>query len=185
MNRPISMPRSFAFQKRGNQVIISGRRKANLDETTTAYPGMKSVELDICDPASIKECAARLIAEHPKLNILINNAGVMLFDDLSGPVDETMLVSTVTTNLLGPIRMTGALIDHIKQQKNGVVIRRLAHEELEPKGLTLVESGLSSGRTRFVMKDTATGVVGDMMDFASDGMPECATWDVQSHASLP
>jgi hypothetical protein len=62
-------------------------------------------------------------------------------------------------------------------------IRRLAHEELEPKGLTLVERGLSGGRTRFFVKDTATGVVGDMMDFASDGMPESATLDVQSHAS--
>jgi hypothetical protein len=53
-------------------------------------------------------------------------------------------------------------------------IRRLAHEELEPKGLTLVERGLSGGRTRFLVKDTITGLVGEMMDFTSDGMPESA-----------
>ena len=36
-----------------NTVIISGRRKGHLDEVTTANPGMRSLELDIDDPASI------------------------------------------------------------------------------------------------------------------------------------
>jgi len=109
-----------ALHKLGNQVIISGRRKGHLDVTTKANPGMKSVELDVENPASIKAVAARLIGEYPKLNVLINNAGVMHIDDVSVAVDETMLVTTITTNLMGPIRMTGAFIDHLKKKDRAV-----------------------------------------------------------------
>src|SRR5437867_7513315 len=106
----------------GNQVIISGRRKGHLAETTKANPGMKSVELDVEDPASIAAVTRKLIEDYPKLNVLINNAGVMHIDNAAGAVDEAMLVSTITTNLMGPIRMTGALIDHLKKQDHAAVM---------------------------------------------------------------
>ena len=106
----------------GNQVLISGRRKGHLAETTKANPGMKSVELDIENPARVAAVAKKLIADFPKLNVLINNAGVMHIDNAAEAVDETLLLSTITTNLMGPIRMTGALIDHLKKQDHAAVI---------------------------------------------------------------
>src|ERR1700722_19540291 len=90
-----------AFHARGNKVIISGRRRAALDEVVAANPGMLAVELDITDPASIASVAARLIADHPDLNVLINNAGIMLPDQAAGRVDDKLLVDTITTNLIG------------------------------------------------------------------------------------
>src|SRR5215471_3573669 len=105
-----------ALHQRKNQVIIAGRRKDRLMEVAKANPGMAWVELNIEDPANISAVAAKLIAEYPKLNVLINNAGVMNIDDLSTAVDGKLLVSTLTTNLMGPILMTGALIEHLKQQ---------------------------------------------------------------------
>lgn len=54
--------------------------------------------------------------------MLINNAGIMLVDDAAGAVDEDLLVSTVTTNLGGPIRISAALIDHLKAQANAVIV---------------------------------------------------------------
>src|SRR5579872_6143032 len=62
-----------ALHKLGNQVIISGRRKSNLDATTQANPGMHSVELDIADSANIGTVTKKLIADYPALNVLINN----------------------------------------------------------------------------------------------------------------
>lgn len=111
-----------AFHRLGNQVIISGRRKALLDEVTRANPGMQGIELDVQDPTQIKAVAAKLVADYPKLNVLFNNAGIMPFDDAAGDVDEASILATVNTNLLGPVRMTAALLSHLKQQANAVVI---------------------------------------------------------------
>ncbi|MEN5342896.1 SDR family NAD(P)-dependent oxidoreductase [Achromobacter mucicolens] len=111
-----------AFHRLGNQVIISGRRKALLDEVTRANPGMQGIELDVQDPTQIKAVAAKLVADYPKLNVLFNNAGIMPFDDAAGDVDEASILATVNTNLLGPVRMTAALLPHLKQQANAVVI---------------------------------------------------------------
>src|SRR5213592_3336570 len=61
-----------ALHKLGNQVIIAGRRKGHLAEVAKANPGMQWVELDIEDSASVSAVAARLIADYPKLNVLIN-----------------------------------------------------------------------------------------------------------------
>lgn len=111
-----------AFHQRGNQVIVTGRRKARLDAMCAANPGMVAVELDVRDPAAVKRVTAQVVADHPSLNVLINNAGIMELDDLTGPVDEEMLLATVTTNLGGPIRMSGALVEHLKRQTAPVII---------------------------------------------------------------
>jgi uncharacterized oxidoreductase len=129
-----------ALHKRGNQVIISGRRKRHLAEVTKANPGMQSLELNVEDPASIASVAKKLIAEYPKLNVLINNAGIMQIDDAAGAIDEAVLVSTVTTNLLGPIRMTSALIEHLKKQPAATVINVSSGLAFVPLAITAVYS---------------------------------------------
>ena len=111
-----------ALHKRGNQIIISGRRKARLAEVTKANPGMQSIELNVEDPASIAAVAKELVTKFPTLNVLFNNAGIMHIDNLSGSVDDAMAIATITTNLLGPIRMTSALIEHLKKQKTAVIL---------------------------------------------------------------
>jgi uncharacterized oxidoreductase len=108
-----------AFHKQDNHVIISGRRRGHLDEVVAANPGMTAIELDITDPASIDRAAAQLIRNYPSLNVIFNNAGIMLPDEAAGRIDDKLLVDTVTTNLMGPIRMSSALIEHLKQREAG------------------------------------------------------------------
>ncbi|SDR44347.1 uncharacterized oxidoreductase [Rhizobiales bacterium GAS113] len=129
-----------AFHKRGNTVIISGRRRANLDAVVAANPGMEAVELDITDPASIDAVAARLIAEHPDLNVLINNAGIMLPDGAAGRIDDKLVVDTVTTNLVGPIRMTSALIEHLRGKTDAVIAYTSSVLGFVPMAVTAVYS---------------------------------------------
>src|SRR5260370_34365899 len=111
-----------ARRQLGNKVILSGRRKDHLDATTEANLGMDSVELDIADPENIGAVTKKLIADYPALNVLINNAGIMLIDDAAGKIDDQLLTSTITTNLLGPIRLTSALIEHLKKQPRAAVV---------------------------------------------------------------
>jgi uncharacterized oxidoreductase len=129
-----------ALYKLDNQVIISGRRKGYLEAAIHDNPGMRSIELDVTDPANIAAVTKQLIAEFPKLNVLINNAGIMMPDDANRAIDEELLVSTVTTNLLGPIRMTSALIEHLKKQPYAEVINMSSVLGFVPLAMTAVYS---------------------------------------------
>jgi len=145
--------RGFAesLHKLGNKVIISGRRKEHLDATTTANPGMHSVELDIADSANIAAVAKKLIANYPALNVLINNAGIMLIDDDAGKIDEQLLTSTITTNLLGPIRVTSALIEHLKKQPRATIIYNTSALAFVPLALTAIYSSTKAALHSYVL----------------------------------
>jgi uncharacterized oxidoreductase len=66
-----------ALHAHDNQVIIAGRRKSVLDETTAANPGMKSATLNIEDADSIRTFAAQIEKDYPALNAVIHNAGII------------------------------------------------------------------------------------------------------------
>jgi len=111
------------FHKLGNQVIIAGRRQQALDETTEANPGMKSLPLDIENPAATRAFAAQITADYPSLNVLINNAGIMRAENLlAQQSDLADAEAIVATNLLGPIRLTAALLPQLQSQPHSAII---------------------------------------------------------------
>src|SRR5437899_10472958 len=140
-----------ALHELGNKVIISRRRKKHLDATTKANPGMDCVELDISDQANITAVTTKLIADYPALNVLINNAGIMLIDDAAGKIDEQLLTSEVTTNLLGPIRLTSALIEHLKKQPRATIIYNTSALAFVPLALTAVYSATKAALHSYVL----------------------------------
>ena len=152
------------LHKRGNKVIISGRRKSHLDSVATANPGIEAVELDIADPDSIKRVAKKLIAEYPDLNVLINNAGIMEPDQAAGVIDDRLLVATVTTNLLGPIRLTSALVDQLKSRR-GVIVYNTSVLAFVPLAVTAVYSATKAAlhsyalSQRFLLRDSGVRVL--------------------------
>jgi uncharacterized oxidoreductase len=100
-----------SFHTLGNKVIIAGRRQSMLDATMTANPGMESLVFDVGDRDAILTFAARVTAKYPTLNVLINNAGIMRSEKfLVQPIDPVVAEATIATNLLGPIRLTAALL---------------------------------------------------------------------------
>lgn len=153
-----------AFHRLGNQVIIAGRRRAHLDAVTAANPGMRAVELDIADPAAIRAVAAGVVAEFPTLNVLFNNAGIMPFDDASGPMDDAVVQATLTTNLLGPIRMTSALIEHLKAQPRATILNNTSVLAFMPLASTAVYSASKAAlhaytlSQRFMLRETGVTV---------------------------
>jgi uncharacterized oxidoreductase len=110
------------FHDLGNRVIIAGRRREALDEAAAGRERIDVLELDIEDPAAIEGFAQAALARWPQLNVLINNAGVMRSERLGSRRDLADAEATVITNLLGPIRLTNALVDHLARQANAAVV---------------------------------------------------------------
>jgi uncharacterized oxidoreductase len=121
----------------GNQVIVAGRRQHALDETTAANPGMKSLPLDIENPEAIREFAAKAVVEFPSLNVLINNAGIMRVEKLlAQQPDLADAEAIVATNLLGPIRLTAALLPHLLKQPRAAILNVSSGVAFLPLALT-------------------------------------------------
>ena len=110
------------FHDQGNAVIVAGRRREALDETIDGRAAMTPMTLDIEDPEAIAAFAQRLVAEHPALDVLVNNAGIMRTEALSGPRDLRDADATVATNLLGPIRLTNALVGHLAGRTDAAIV---------------------------------------------------------------
>ena len=110
------------FNALGNTVIVAGRRMETLKETIADRQNMHAMVVDVEDPKAISAFAERVIAEHPSLNVLINNAGIMRREDLTRSHDLMDAEQTVVANLLGPIRLTNALTDHLVSQPDAVIV---------------------------------------------------------------
>ena len=111
-----------ALHAKGNQVIIAGRRESVLDEVTAANPGMASMLLDIQDKADIEAFARQIVERFPKLNAVLNNAGIMKPENVPAADNLAIAEETIATNLLGPIRLTTALLPHLLKQQNATVL---------------------------------------------------------------
>jgi len=106
----------------GNEVIVAGRREDALRETIGDRQGMTFYAVDVEDAAKLQDFVQRLLAEHPRLNVLVNNAGIMRQEDPRAKRDLSDAEATITTNLLGPIRLIDTLVDHLSAQPDAVIV---------------------------------------------------------------
>jgi len=119
----IGLALALALQARGNTVIIGGRRADLLGQIAAEHPGLDTVQIDTGDPASIAAAAKEVLARHPDLNVLVAMAGIMRVEDWRQP--DGFLASAesvVTTNVLGPIRLIAAFIEHLRAQPQSTLV---------------------------------------------------------------
>jgi short-subunit dehydrogenase involved in D-alanine esterification of teichoic acids len=119
----IGLALAVELQARGNTVIIGGRRGGLLEQIAAQHPGLGTVQLDTADPASIESAAKEVLAQHPDLNVLVAMAGIMRLEDWCQP--QSFLASAesvVTTNVLGPIRLIAAFIEHLRAQPDATIV---------------------------------------------------------------
>lgn len=153
-----------AFHMLGNQVIISGRRKEALDDTTAANPGMKSAVLDIENAEAIQSFAAQMKADFPALNVVIHNAGIARIEAVqAGTVTDAE--ATVMTNLLGPIRLNAALLPHLLAQPHAAILTVSSGIAFRPLAVSPTYSATKAAIhsytecLRYQLKDTQVQVI--------------------------
>jgi uncharacterized oxidoreductase len=81
------------------------------------------VRIDTADAASIESAAKEVLAQHPDLNVLVAMAGIMRIEDWHEPASFLASAeAVVTTNLLGPIRLIAAFIEHLRRQQDASIV---------------------------------------------------------------
>ncbi|UOZ03095.1 SDR family oxidoreductase [Amycolatopsis sp. WQ 127309] len=119
----IGLALALALRERGNTVIVGGRRTDRLEKIAAEHPGIGTVRIDTTDAASIQAAAKDVLARYPELNVLVTMAGVMRVEDWHRP--ESFLESAeevVTTNVLGPIRLIAAFVEHLRSRPDATIV---------------------------------------------------------------
>src|ERR1700731_484796 len=124
-----------ALHRLGNTVVIAGRRRESLQAVAKATRGIQVLSLDQGEPADIRRFATELTDHYPDLNVVINNAGVQRVEDLTttGP---SVAELTVAINLLGPIRLTAALLPSLLKRPRAAILKVTSGLAFVPSALT-------------------------------------------------
>jgi uncharacterized oxidoreductase len=118
----IGLAFALKFLDLGNEVIVTGRRQAALDEVKAKHPKLHTIQSDVADPAQIAALAARVKAEFPKLDVLMNNAGIFLNKNLKAPAaDLAGLMLEMNINVGGVIGMTSTFIGVLTANKGTLI----------------------------------------------------------------
>ncbi|WIM86840.1 SDR family NAD(P)-dependent oxidoreductase [Candidatus Mycobacterium wuenschmannii] len=124
-----------AFHRLGNNVVIAGRRLDKLKEVADANPGIEYLSLDQGDPADIRRFAIELKDNFSGVNVLINSAGIQRVENLTtgGPGRAEQ---TINVNLLGPIRLTAALLHSLLGKPRAAILNVTSGLAFMPSALT-------------------------------------------------
>ena len=118
----IGLAFALKFLELGNEVIVTGRRQALLNQVKAKYPKLHTIQSDVADPAQTAALAARVKSDFPKLDVLMNNAGVMLYKNLKAPaVDLAGLMTEMNINVGGVITTTSAFMAILRANKGTVI----------------------------------------------------------------
>ncbi|UPK68497.1 SDR family oxidoreductase [Chitinophaga filiformis] len=139
------------LHENNNKVIICGRRKDRLSEISSAHPGIDTYVCDMEDADQRVMLAEWAINTHPSLNVLVNNAGILHYVDLTKPVDQQQLTAEVTTNLIAPIHLSGLMIAHLQKQENPAIMNVTSGLAFTPIANMPVYCATKAGMHAFTM----------------------------------
>ncbi len=133
----IGLALALALRARGNTVIVGGRRVGLLDKIAAEYPGLDTVVIDTTDAGSVESAAAHVLDRHPDLNVLVPMAGIMRVEDWRKPASFLASAEEViTTNVLGPVRLIAAFIEHLRSRPDATIITVSSGLAFTPLGAT-------------------------------------------------
>jgi uncharacterized oxidoreductase len=110
------------FAAAGNEVIITGRRADALREAQHKHPGIRTIVSDVGVPQQREELARRVVSEFPRVNVLINNAGIQRRVDLGTPAPWAEVAQEIEINLGGPVHLSMLLVPHLVQQESPRIV---------------------------------------------------------------
>ncbi|MEU8393765.1 SDR family NAD(P)-dependent oxidoreductase [Nonomuraea sp. NPDC048892] len=112
---------ALALSAQGARVAVGARRADRLKSLVDKAPGeVLALELDVTDQESVRAAVAETVERFGALDVLVNNAGVMLAGPIVG-ADTTEWTRMVETNLLGSMYAVHAALPHLLERKGTIV----------------------------------------------------------------
>ncbi|MFJ4230137.1 SDR family oxidoreductase [Cellulosimicrobium cellulans] len=162
----IGLALAVALHEQGSTVVVGGRRTDLLERIAAEHPGLDTVRIDTTDPESIASAAKEVLDRHPDLDTLVTMAGIMHAEDWHHPegfLDTAEQI--VTTNVLGPIRLIGAFVEHLQTRPHATIVTVSSGLAFAPLAVTPTYDAskaaihLLSEALRLQLADTSVDVV--------------------------
>lgn len=118
----IGLALAETFLNQGNEVIICGRTKAALDAVQKRFPTIHILVADVSSPAGREVLTAEITNRFPKLNVLVNNAGIYSVSGFKDPCYISNLEDEIATNLVAPTALIHQLLDILEKQPDATII---------------------------------------------------------------
>ncbi|MEZ5015798.1 MAG: SDR family NAD(P)-dependent oxidoreductase [Flavipsychrobacter sp.] len=142
----IGLAMTKKFARLGNTIIITGRNTNKLSAVKAMLPDVHTIPCDITQQADIDHLVHTIEQQFPKLNILINNAGVQYNYELTNEPNALQKVEhEINTNLLAPIKLTTLLLPLLEQNDNAAIVNVSSALGLVPKQSAPVYCGTKAG----------------------------------------
>lgn len=142
----IGLELALQLMKVGNQVIVTGREQEKVDSLPKEHPGLITIQSDVSEPVAIAQLYERVTRDHPDLNILVNNAGIMRKINLQDRGDDLVdLTREVDINLNGPIRMVKQFLPHLRSLPSAAILNVSSGLAFVPFPISPVYSATKAG----------------------------------------
>jgi len=127
-------------------IIITGRNLDGLNDVKNRFPNIHVFQSDVSKPDDIQQLYGTVTRQFPKLNILINNAGLMRQLDLANAkTDLENIACEVNTNLSGTIRMVHQFLPHLLKQQSAAIMNISSGIAFIPYSIAPVYSAAKAG----------------------------------------
>ena len=141
---------ALQLMKLGNRVIVTGREQEKVDAIARENPSLVTIKSDVSEPLAIAELYKKITKDHPALNILVNNAGVMRKINLQDQgADLKGITREIDINLSGPIRMVKQFLPHLKAQPGAAIVNVSSGLAFVPFPISPVYSATKAGLHAF------------------------------------
>lgn len=130
---------------RGNVVIITGRNEQALAAAERRFPGLHALRSDVSDADGIRELHDTVTARFPKLDTLVNNAGVMRIVKLREDRPLEDVTREVDIDLTGPIRMVQQFLPQLRSRPNALIVNVSSGLAFVPFAISPIYSAAKAG----------------------------------------
>lgn len=118
----IGLAMAKRFRQAGSNVIICSRDEKKLRLARDADPGLVTYVCDVSKQAEREELVRWTTRHHPKLNVVVNNAGIQRHIELAEPEPWAETEAEIATNFSAPVHLCKLFIPHLLKQEGPVII---------------------------------------------------------------